>query len=77
MQIDRNIEFNNCYQIKSWNILIQTDVYNVQVCIRKYKNILRTLMAIFFMCGSVLHLILKEYFKYGENGADFNLQKLE
>lgn len=29
------------------------------------------------MCGSVLHLILKEYFKYGENGADFNLQKLE
>lgn len=62
MYNDQDLEFDDCHSTNTWNIFIQTDVYNVQDV---YQNI--ALMAMSFMCGSALYLILKEYFQY-----DFN-----
>lgn len=56
MYNDQDLEFDDCHSTNTWNIFIQTDVY---------QNI--ALMAMSFMCGSALYLILKEYFQY-----DFN-----
>lgn len=36
MYNDQDLEFDDCHSINTWNIFIQTDVYNVQECIPKY-----------------------------------------
>lgn len=33
MYNDQDLEFDDCHSTYTWNIFIQTDVYNVQECI--------------------------------------------
>lgn len=63
MYNDQDLEFDDCHSTNTWNIFVQTDVQCTRMYI--YQNI--ALMAMSFMCGSALYLILKEYFQY-----DFN-----
>lgn len=37
MYNDQDLEFDDCHSTNTWNIFIQTDVYNVQECIPKYS----------------------------------------
>lgn len=37
MYNDQDLEFDDSHSIDTWNIFIQTDVYNVQECIPKYS----------------------------------------